>query len=117
MKNRDRPMIVEVVIYRRFWKATYRILRRNDTRIQADAGSRRSTSRPCILLSTVFCNRPRIWLLWPCRISSMKTVNIAELKNRLSLYLNEVRAGHEVLVRDRNTPIARIVPIAHGTNE
>ena len=47
----------------------------------------------------------------------MKTVNIAELKNRLSLYLNEVRAGHEVLVRDRNTPIARIVPIQHGTNE
>jgi prevent-host-death family protein len=41
----------------------------------------------------------------------MRTVNIAELKNRLSTYLNEVRAGHEVLVRDRNTPIARIIPI------
>jgi prevent-host-death family protein len=41
----------------------------------------------------------------------MKAVNIAELKNRLSFYLNEVRAGHEVLVRDRNNPIARIVPI------
>lgn len=47
----------------------------------------------------------------------MKTVNIAELKNRLSVYLNEVRAGHEVLVRDRNTPIARIVPIAHGADQ
>jgi prevent-host-death family protein len=43
----------------------------------------------------------------------MKSVNIAELKNRLSVYLNEVKAGHEVLVRDRNTPIARIVPITH----
>jgi prevent-host-death family protein len=43
----------------------------------------------------------------------MKTVNIAELKNRLSLYLDEVRAGREVLVRDRNRPIARIVPITH----
>lgn len=42
-----------------------------------------------------------------------KAVNIAELKNRLSVYLNEVRAGQEILVRDRNTPIARIVPIAH----
>ena len=41
----------------------------------------------------------------------MKTVNIAELKNRLSVYLNEVRAGREILIRDRNLPIARIVPL------
>jgi hypothetical protein len=34
----------------------------------------------------------------------MKAVNIAKLKNRLSFYLNEVKAGHEVLVRDRNNP-------------
>jgi prevent-host-death family protein len=47
----------------------------------------------------------------------MKTVNIAELKNRLSVYLNEVRAGQEVVIRDRNTPIARIVPIRHDIHE
>jgi prevent-host-death family protein len=47
----------------------------------------------------------------------LKTVNVAELKNRLSMYLNEVRAGREVLVRDRSTPIARIVPIAHGADQ
>ena len=47
----------------------------------------------------------------------MKTVNIAELKNRLSVYLNHVRTGQEVLVRDRNTPIARIVPVAHGADQ
>jgi prevent-host-death family protein len=47
----------------------------------------------------------------------LKSVNIAELKNRLSAYLNEVRAGQEVLVRDRTTPIARIVPVAHGADE
>ena len=47
----------------------------------------------------------------------MKTVNIAELKNRLSVYLNEVRAGREVVVRDRNTPIARIVPIEHSADQ
>ena len=40
----------------------------------------------------------------------MKSVNIAELKNRLSHYLQEVRAGEEILVRDRQQPIARIVP-------
>ncbi len=47
----------------------------------------------------------------------MKTVNIAELKNRLSLYLNEVRTGHEVIVRDRNVPIARIVPISQSDTD
>lgn len=41
----------------------------------------------------------------------MKSINIAELKNRLSQYLTEVKAGHEIVVRDRNTPVARIVPI------
>lgn len=42
----------------------------------------------------------------------MKSVNVAELKNRLSAYLKEVRAGQELLVRDRNTPVARIVPVS-----
>ncbi|MFN0085870.1 MAG: type II toxin-antitoxin system Phd/YefM family antitoxin [Blastocatellia bacterium] len=41
----------------------------------------------------------------------MKAVNIAELKNRLSLYLNEVRGGAEILIKDRDLPIARIVPL------
>lgn len=47
----------------------------------------------------------------------MKSVNIAELKNRLSVYLNEVRAGEEILVRDRNLPIARIVPLVAGPSQ
>jgi prevent-host-death family protein len=47
----------------------------------------------------------------------MRSVNIAELKDRLSLYLDEVRAGKEIVVRDRNTPIARIVPIMRGADE
>jgi len=42
----------------------------------------------------------------------MRTVNIGELKNRLSAYLQYVRAGEEVIVRDRNVPVARIVPYA-----
>ncbi|MFI5118317.1 MAG: type II toxin-antitoxin system Phd/YefM family antitoxin [Terriglobales bacterium] len=40
----------------------------------------------------------------------MKTVNVAELKNRLSTYLQLVRDGEEVIVKDRNTPVARILP-------
>ena len=47
----------------------------------------------------------------------MKSVNIAELKNRLSLYLNEVKAGEEILVRDRNLPIARIVPLSQHPDQ
>ena len=47
----------------------------------------------------------------------MKSVNIAELKNRLSVYLNDVKAGEEILVRDRNQPVARIVPLARSRDE
>jgi prevent-host-death family protein len=47
----------------------------------------------------------------------MRSVNIADLKNNLSRYLNEVRQGEEVLVRDRNLPIAKIVPLSTGDEE
>jgi prevent-host-death family protein len=38
-------------------------------------------------------------------------VNIAELKNRLSAYLQQVRAGEEIIIRDRSLPVAKIVPL------
>ena len=47
----------------------------------------------------------------------MKSVNIAELKNRLSAYLSEVKSGEEILVRDRNNPIAKIVPIIRSSGQ
>lgn len=40
----------------------------------------------------------------------MKSVGIAELKSRLSAYLRSVQRGETVVVLDRRTPIARIVP-------
>jgi prevent-host-death family protein len=40
----------------------------------------------------------------------MRTVNIGNLKARLSAYIRSVRDGEEVLVCDRNTPVARIIP-------
>lgn len=40
----------------------------------------------------------------------MRTVNISDLKARLSAHLQFVREGEEVLVCDRNKPVARIVP-------
>jgi prevent-host-death family protein len=43
-------------------------------------------------------------------VMTMTTVRIAELKSRLSSYLQQVRRGHPVIVLDRDTPVARIVP-------
>lgn len=40
----------------------------------------------------------------------MKRAKVAHLKAHLSQYLTEVRAGASVIVCDRNTPIARLVP-------
>ena len=39
------------------------------------------------------------------------TVSIAQLKNGLSGYLQRVRAGETILIRDRDLPIARIEPL------
>ena len=44
----------------------------------------------------------------------MRTVNIGELKNRLSGYLEYVKNGEEVVVRDRGNPVARILPFRHS---
>jgi len=43
-------------------------------------------------------------------------VGIRELRGRLSDYLARVREGHEVVVTDRGTAFARIVPIKGGRN-
>ncbi len=40
-----------------------------------------------------------------------RSVSIAELKNKLSAYLADVRRGEEILIRDRKLPIAKIVPL------
>jgi prevent-host-death family protein len=41
----------------------------------------------------------------------MKTeVRIAELKSKLSEYLRSVQRGNEVVIKDRETPIARLIP-------
>ena len=41
-------------------------------------------------------------------MSTLKTVGVRELKNRLSEYLREVRLGTTILVTDRGTAIAEI---------
>ncbi len=40
----------------------------------------------------------------------MKSVNISVLKAQLSAHIQLVRRGEEVLICDRNKPVARIIP-------
>jgi prevent-host-death family protein len=41
----------------------------------------------------------------------MKTVNVADLKNNLSAYLDEVEKGNQIVVLNRTKPVARLIPI------
>jgi prevent-host-death family protein len=40
----------------------------------------------------------------------MRTVNVAELKNRLSTYLTYAKGGEVIVIRDRNLPVAKLIP-------
>ena len=42
----------------------------------------------------------------------MSSVQIAKLKNNLSSYLRRVRQGKEVVIKDRETPFAKIIPFS-----
>ena len=44
----------------------------------------------------------------------MEKATISELKNRLSAYLKKVRAGHTILILDRDQPVARLERVAAG---
>lgn len=45
------------------------------------------------------------------------SVNIRELKSRLSYYLRLTKAGESVVITERGTPIGRIVPTAAPVEE
>lgn len=47
----------------------------------------------------------------------MKETNVSGLKARLSEYLAAVRNGETVVVHDRRTPIARLVPVTENSEE
>ena len=48
---------------------------------------------------------------------AMKQAKVSELKASLSAYLADVRRGETIIVCDRNTPIARIVPFEGGADD
>jgi prevent-host-death family protein len=49
----------------------------------------------------------------------MLSVNIAELKNRLSTYLAYAKSGEVIVIRDRNLPVAKLIPFTaeHASEE
>jgi len=42
----------------------------------------------------------------------MRSVTVAELKNRLSKYLAFAKGGDEIVIRKRNLPVAKLVPFS-----
>ena len=48
---------------------------------------------------------------------TMKTVGIADLKARLSEHLRAVKKGRSLTVVDRETPVAKLVPVDTGALE
>lgn len=47
---------------------------------------------------------------------SRKPVGVAEFKAHLSEYLRAVRKGRELVIQDRDQPVARVVPYAAAAN-
>ena len=40
----------------------------------------------------------------------MQTITISELKNNLSVYIDQVSHGEELLIKDDSRPLARLIP-------
>lgn len=50
-------------------------------------------------------------------VPAKRTAMVSELKASLSQYLARVKAGDEVVVTERGTPIAKLVPIPPGDED
>jgi prevent-host-death family protein len=66
-----------------------------------------------------FFAAPIIAIIAMTEVAFMRSVNVAELKNRLSKYLRFAKGGEEIIIRDRNLPVAKLVPFSpkEGTEE
>ena len=47
----------------------------------------------------------------------MIRVTITQAKNGFAAYLRRVKSGESVVVMDRRTPVARIVPVGYGAGD
>lgn len=46
-----------------------------------------------------------------------KSAAVAELKAHLSRFLRRVKAGEEIVITERNVPVARIVPVLAAADD
>jgi antitoxin (DNA-binding transcriptional repressor) of toxin-antitoxin stability system len=44
----------------------------------------------------------------------MRSVNILELESQLNTYVTYAKEGEEVIIRDHDKPVAKLVPFASG---
>jgi antitoxin (DNA-binding transcriptional repressor) of toxin-antitoxin stability system len=44
--------------------------------------------------------------------AGVRSVNVAKLKNQLSKYLTYAKNGEEVVIRERDLPVAKLVPFS-----
>jgi prevent-host-death family protein len=82
--------------------------------IAPPAGVPRTATAPALLARTP--DGRTMWLRcriasWPHEEVGVDSVGIRELRDGLSRYLAEVRAGRTVTVPDHGRPVARIVPV------
>jgi antitoxin (DNA-binding transcriptional repressor) of toxin-antitoxin stability system len=42
----------------------------------------------------------------------MRSVNVAKLKDQLSKYITYAKSGEEIVIRERNHPVAKLVPFS-----
>jgi prevent-host-death family protein len=47
----------------------------------------------------------------------MKTVSVAKLKKELSQLLQEVQAGEEIIIEERNLSVAKIIPFPQAQDD
>jgi antitoxin (DNA-binding transcriptional repressor) of toxin-antitoxin stability system len=47
----------------------------------------------------------------------MRSVNVAKLKDQLSKYLTFAKSGEEIVIRERNLPVAKLVPFSAETTD
>src|SRR5437016_7979142 len=64
-----------------------------------------------------FPSRPNMAII-AIKELNVRSVNVAELKNQLSKYLTFAKGGEEIVIRDRNLPVAKLVPFsAEGADD
>ena len=51
-----------------------------------------------------------------CTLEDMTKTSASQLKAKLGKYMRAVRDGHEIVVTDRGTPVARLLPYSQQAN-